>query len=317
MLTTIPLGIIDSAGGRQYATWSSINKSSVITLSPDKLSTTSTPVNGGSVISTIGIAPGNTGYFEIIPTSVSLSTGGPFIGMATYIPTSGAPNQQVGVAAKSFAIAGNSGVAGAPSNTCIVTSSALTGSGSYVGNNNCSITPGSPAIVTIPNHNYYTGMEFIFRNTSGYMPGGLLTNTKYYVHVVNNNTFYIASNFANSVSGPYLPATYPGSGTTTVLPSGICSKVTAGDVFSFAFNNITGKGNIYRNGIEDPTGLGVNAGVFINFYVPLGDTWYPCTCGNGQSVATTTNFGQNAWDTRTATLRGSLAAAGYKIGIYN
>jgi hypothetical protein len=51
--------------------------------------------------------------------------------------------------------------------------------------------------------------------------------------------------------------------------------------------------------------------------IPAG-TWYP-GCGSGSSAGFfTANFGQNAWDTRTAALRGVLEALElYNIGLFN
>jgi hypothetical protein len=314
MLTTIPLGVIDSAGSRVYAKWNSANKNSTVNLTNGDL-TLLTTTQFGSVISNIGIVPGDTGYFELTPTVASPTGGGPFMGMGTFIPSSIAisANNYVGGVEKSFAFRGNGGSI----TNCIITK--LTSSApKYVGVNNCSISVGTPCVVNINNHNYYTGMEFIFLNPFGPMPGGLLKNTKYYVHVIDNNNFYIASTLANSVSGPYLRTTYAGSGIPSVNPTGICvSDVVSTDVFSFAINNATGKCNIYKNGILDPTALGVNAGVFINFYVPTGETWYACASADTTGSSVTANFGQNAWDSRTASLRSTLETAGYKIGIYN
>jgi hypothetical protein len=310
MLTTIPLGVIDSAGSRVYAKWSSLNKSSFITLSTDKLSTSSVVGQYGSIISDIGIAPGDTGYFELTPTVASPTGGGPFMGMGNFIPISGASTQQVGNISNSFAFRGNAGTIG-PGTACIQTKFGSSAS-TYVGINTCTISVGANCIVTITNHNYYTGMPFRL-TTTGVLPGGLGTNTTYYVHVIDNNTFNIAATLANSVAGPYITTLYSGSGVITVRPVGDCtSNVVSTDVFSFVINNTTGKANIYKASLA-----GVSQKVFIDFYVPLGSTWYPCVSGDGRGSGVTANFGQNAWDARTASLRSTLETAGYKIGIYN
>ena len=64
MLTTIPLGIIDSAASRTYATWSPTNKSSRVSLSLDKLTATGNTAQGGTVITTVGKSTGKW-YWEI------------------------------------------------------------------------------------------------------------------------------------------------------------------------------------------------------------------------------------------------------------
>jgi hypothetical protein len=286
-------------------------------LSTDKLTATSNPTTPlQSVISDIGILPGETGYFEL--TVVSIGSLGPAImGMGTYIPTSSpTETQQVGLKAKSFAYRGNGGTYSPYQvNSCIL-KTLLTGSGSttYVGVNTCSISIASPCVVTVPNHNYYEGMAFKFR-TSNSLPYPIGTSTTYYVRLINSNSFNISTTPTGSLVNT---AGAPGAGTITVNPLGTCTdKVVATDVFSFAINNATGKCNIYRNGVLDPTGLGLNAGVFINFYVATGDTWYACTSGDGTACSVTANFGQNAWDARTDSVRTYLETAGYKIGIYN
>jgi hypothetical protein len=310
MLTTIPLGIIDSAGARQYATWSTVNRSTYLTLSATKLVMTSTSGQFGSVISNIGIAPGDTGYFELTPTIASPIGGAAFMGMGNFIPTSGASTQQVATVSNSFAFRGNAGTTG-PGTACIQKKFGTSAS-TYVGINTCTISVGTNCIVDIPNHNYYTGMPFRLTST-GALPGGLAANITYYVHVINNNTFNIAATLADSAAGPYKTTLYAGSGVITLRPVGDCTtNVLSTDVFSFVIDNATGKANIYRATLG-----AVSQKVFIDFYVPLGSTWYACVSGDGRGSEVTANFGQNAWDTRTATLRADLLTAGYKIGIYN
>jgi hypothetical protein len=301
-----------TAGGRTYATWSTVNKSSLLSLSSNNL-TVSSGLTFGSVISNIGVSPGDTCYFEIKPTIAGLpETGGPFMGMGTFIPPSTASTQQVGTISSSFAFRSNSN---AGITQCILIRRA-TGSTTYVGINACTISLAVPGIVTVPNHNYYTGMAFKL-TTTGTLPIPLVTNTNYYVHVIDNNTFYLASNLANSVAGPYINVLTGYTGVPNVNPVGTCTvDVATGDVFSFAINNATGKANIYRNGELNSQPTGTDAGVFINFYVPLGSTWYPCVSGDGNGSTVTANFGQNAWDIRTLTLRNTLESAGYKIGVY-
>lgn len=90
MLTTIPLGIIDSAGLNPYATWSSTNKSSNIALSNNNLTFRgSTGARLGTGIATIGKSSGKW-YWEVTinnPTSSGSALGG-LVGACNWIPNS-------------------------------------------------------------------------------------------------------------------------------------------------------------------------------------------------------------------------------------
>lgn len=94
MLTTIPLGIIDSAEGKQYATWSTTNKSSNITISGTSNLTNlvfrgSTNGNLGTGIATIGKSSGKW-YWEVTINNpnTTASLGG-LVGACNWVPTSG------------------------------------------------------------------------------------------------------------------------------------------------------------------------------------------------------------------------------------
>jgi hypothetical protein len=88
MLTTIPLGIIDSTGLNPYASWSSTNKSSNITLSNNNLTFRGGTVNKfGTGIATIGKSSGKW-YWEItINTPAGTALGG-LVGACNWIPDS-------------------------------------------------------------------------------------------------------------------------------------------------------------------------------------------------------------------------------------
>lgn len=84
----------------------------------------------------------------------------------------------------------------------------------------------------------------------------------------------------------------------------------AGDVISVAPDYGSGSFNVYRNGTivgSSPAWSG------------LSGTLYPAM-GNSSSTTNgyvaTANFGQHAWDSRTATLRATLAGSGYVMGLY-
>lgn len=78
---------------------------------------------------------------------------------------------------------------------------------------------------------------------------------------------------------------------------------TTGDVISMA---VDGSGNMLqfdKNGATDGTAVAITHG-----------DYYPVTGGFSTISSTTINFGCSAWDSRTATLRATLLAAGYQIG---
>lgn len=94
MLPTIPLGVIDSAEGRQYATWSTINKSSNITISGTSNLTnlvfrSGTNGNLGTGIATIGKDSGKW-YWEVtINNPNTTNVLGGLVGACNWIPSSG------------------------------------------------------------------------------------------------------------------------------------------------------------------------------------------------------------------------------------
>ena len=110
MLTTIPLGIIDSAGGRTYATWSPVNKASSIILPAGygnlKFQTISPAQAGGTCISTIGMSTGKW-YWEITVNAIS-STSAVMCGIADSYKTTNALNT-IGVYANSIGYRPNTG----------------------------------------------------------------------------------------------------------------------------------------------------------------------------------------------------------------
>jgi len=125
MLTTIPLGIIDSAGGRQYATWSTTNKNSNIALSNNNLTfKTSTLAIGtklGNGITTIGKSSGKW-YWEITVDSAS-SSGNTLCGLSDRYFS--ATQFQVGAFVNSIAYRQNAGSL----NQCFLKNSSYTGTG--------------------------------------------------------------------------------------------------------------------------------------------------------------------------------------------
>jgi len=108
---------------------------------------------------------------------------------------------------------------------------------------------------------------------------------------------YIGHNSSLSAFGPNAPSPAPfGFGTA--------------EIYSFALDISSGTGtlHVYRNGtllVTDPPATGITG------------TIYPAIGNYGGGAATyTANFGQNAWAASTSSIRTSLAAAGYTIGLY-
>jgi len=95
--------------------------------------------------------------------------------------------------------------------------------------------------------------------------------------------------------------------------SGVNSSRLTNDVYTFALDMTGLSLTVYRT----RTVLGVDTQISTTITIPAG-TWYPaCSPGSGTGRYTA-NFGQNAWDTRTAALRGVLEALElYNIGLFN
>ena len=110
MLTTIPLGIIDSAGGRTYATWSTVNKATSVILPAGydnlKFQTISPAQAGGTCISTIGMNV-DKWYWEITVNAIS-GTSAVMCGIADSYKTTN-PVSTIGAYANSIGYRPNAG----------------------------------------------------------------------------------------------------------------------------------------------------------------------------------------------------------------
>lgn len=94
MLTTIPLGIIDSAGNSKYATWSTTNKSSNITISGTN-NLSNLVFRGGSISSKLGTGIATIGkssgkwYWEVtLNNTTGVASLGGLVGACNWIPNS-------------------------------------------------------------------------------------------------------------------------------------------------------------------------------------------------------------------------------------
>jgi len=80
-----------------------------------------------------------------------------------------------------------------------------------------------------------------------------------------------------------------------------------GDVISIALDMNSGSLYMYKNGTL--IGTAISSGISGTIY-PAWGTYA------GQPGTVTLNCGQNAWDTRTSSIRSNLTTAGYTIGLY-
>ncbi len=76
------------------------------------------------------------------------------------------------------------------------------------------ISIASPCVVTYPSHGLQTGIA-VFFTTTGSLPTGLLANTNYYVIVIDDNTFSLASSVSNAFAGTKINTSGSQSGTQT------------------------------------------------------------------------------------------------------
>lgn len=94
--------------------------------------------------------------------------------------------------------------------------------------------------ITIPSHGYYTGLKIRLTTTST-LPTGVAITTDYFVIRVTDNTFQLASSFANAEAGTEINLTGEGSGVHTVAVqdtiSGIIKLQISNDGFDGNVNN--------------------------------------------------------------------------------
>jgi hypothetical protein len=81
-------------------------------------------------------------------------------------------------------------------------------------NATATMTIATPGVVTWTAHGMVTGNSVMF-TTTGALPTGVSANTRYFVNVINANTFNLATTLANLVAGTYVATTGSQSGTHT------------------------------------------------------------------------------------------------------
>lgn len=80
----------------------------------------------------------------------------------------------------------------------------------------CTISNGTPAIVTLNSHGLLTGSCISF-TTTGALPTGLSIDTMYFVVYNDSNSFWVASSLANAIAGTKLATSSAGSGVHTTV----------------------------------------------------------------------------------------------------
>jgi len=80
--------------------------------------------------------------------------------------------------------------------------------------------------INIPNHYYSTGVRVIYDISGGSAVGGLTDNQDYYVIVIDNNYFKLASSLADANAGTAVNITGAGSGIQTLVSANLSGEVT-------------------------------------------------------------------------------------------
>ena len=116
---------------------------------------------------------------------------------------------------------------------------------------NVTITIASPGVVTATAHGLRTG-DKVYLATTGALPTGLTAGTAYYVHVIDANTFHLATTNANAYLASYINTSGSQSGTQSA------AYVPWGDGdHSTTFNLPDARGMIFA-GKDDMGGTAAN-----------------------------------------------------------
>ncbi len=76
------------------------------------------------------------------------------------------------------------------------------------------LTIATPCVITQTAHGFITGQTGQL-TTTGALPTGLTASTKYYVHVIDANTFHLSTSLINSIGAAYINTSGSQSGTHT------------------------------------------------------------------------------------------------------
>lgn len=81
---------------------------------------------------------------------------------------------------------------------------------------NPTMTIASPCVVTLADHGLVLG-EIVYFTTTGALPTGLTASTNYYVIPIDDDTFSLATSYANAVGGTKIDTTGTQSGTHSIF----------------------------------------------------------------------------------------------------
>jgi hypothetical protein len=122
-------------------------------------------------------------------------------------------------------------------------------------------------IFTSVGHGFATGDgPFPVSNSGGALPAGLAANTPYWVIRLDNDTFKLATSYADAIAGTFLLISTDGSGTQTIagLPA---AEAPAAVSNGFGSIYLTGAGTIRVLAAPEKFTLrGYNAATAISFY---------------------------------------------------
>lgn len=104
------------------------------------------------------------------------------------------------------------------------------------------ITLASPGVATLSGHGLATG-DSVYLTTTGALPTGLAANTRYWVTVVDANTFKLATSLANALASTNINTSVSQSGTHTarLAPAGIGDGSTTFNVPDYKAKFLVGK----------------------------------------------------------------------------
>lgn len=84
---------------------------------------------------------------------------------------------------------------------------------------------GATDIMTKSAHGFITGLVVQVSNSGGALPTNLSASTNYYVIVIDANTFYLATSYANAIAGTRIDLGSNGTGTQTVTPTATAGTI--------------------------------------------------------------------------------------------
>lgn len=124
-------------------------------------------------------------------------------------------------------------------------------------------TAATTDIITDAAHGFTTGLKGQASTTTT-LPAGLSTSTDYFVIKLTDDTYSLATSYANSLAGTVIDITDTGTGTHTFTPT------------SIAGGTISLQGSSNCSVWVDITSSSSNVTADASFYWNIADTFYPC-----------------------------------------